>query len=298
MEEMKPNLTGEFRDEFAEQYVQIDQRDEYERYLKELKHIAYNDIPSDVRTAVMVVSDSQAILNRFVSNPIIKSDELIRKVIPNMLATKLINICPMLGPSMQVFTQYEGNKIKGTEVFAKTRLLKTRVSNKRPIDDMAKELIKEFDEEIINDLCNIAEVKSATYKDVTRKEFDKELNKMQNDFADFADICLIMSKVFYEKHKETFKGTENPIKDNYGVLMIETIPYYVHIIDEMPQEGVLVVAKTDDSGGSYFWCPYVFLTAAEGDRYCTRYAKKYIKKDRHHFGFITFDKEREAAYNI
>lgn len=169
----------EFEDEFEDQYLTIDQHEEYKQYQKELDHVSYNDIMNkEARAAVMVVSENQALINAVVSDKINNIDDIVRKVIPNLLVTKIANIQPMLRPSGQVFVKDKARNTIGHKIYAKTRMLNASITKEMSVDEIANLLIKEINEETIKDLHLelVSTVRTSCYKDFNEKEFKHEFS--------------------------------------------------------------------------------------------------------------------------
>lgn len=288
MDEYIPPKLGEFRDEFEDMYVETDRREEYINYRKEINRISMNFIPYAVREAALVLLDTQRLMNALVSNPVTDAPDLIKAVLSKLKIANLIRICPMLGPSGQLFTEDAGGVVRSHPIFAKTRMLKTRVPKTMDVDKLATEIAKEIDAEILNDMWNVTSGKIniqgnkankiTLRKDATKQKIADAITEMKRRvFTWGPDSCphIVMGKKFYEDHKEVL----SQIKDHW---------ICVSIIDDLPREGILFVSRScEELKGSFFWCPYVFLTQHE-EIYLMRYDKKYLPEKGSDLGLIEF----------
>lgn len=293
----------DFKDEFD--YVKSDQSRDYEQYTEELSRVAYNDISDyNARVTTMVVSENQRLLNNIVSDKITYADQIVRKVIPKLLVNKIANVHPMLRPTSQIFLKDEARNIIGHSIYSKTRNLKTRITKEMSVDEISNSLVKEINEETLKDLHLelVSTARVSCHNDADEQELIKALGEIQEQLIDSRFIVpyLVMNESVYEKYEDFFTRYTKTALMKYTV--INNCQYNIEVVKDSPYDDILVVCKDyTPLTGSYFFCPYVLLVHLEGDKYCTRYDKKYIppaKGKKSMFGLIKFDKDRESTYNI
>lgn len=258
----------------------------------------YNDLPEDknIRIVTALMLENQRLIdNMHPEKAYPNSLELVKKVVPNLLAHKLVSVQPMLGPGGMVhYSRFksvaEGAELKITlnmeqeDIAAKTRKLKANV--KEDVDVLAKSIVAEINNEILNDLYNNAGTIAKLEKD------DKESlymcihnvrNLIYRKTLRQSKYWMVISKDVNDRYSDTFKNIFHNVN--------------LYVVDGWKENAMLVGSDREHPlDRPYFWCPYIMFTVMPGivsddlvtnEAFLIRYGKKLLREGAKAYAKIT-----------
>lgn len=265
-------------------------------------------------TALML--QNQSLMNNVTDNLVKNSLEIISKVIPKLLAHKIVSVQPMLGPVDRVFynryrygqSNQEGVVssppynysdvsdfnlpdvklvVENEEIAAKIRIFKSKWSDEDSVDDIVEKLVQEINVEILTDIYNNAGTVT-TLENINIENLNAHLTLIDNTIH---RKSLLNFKKWIAVGEKCYQQHENYIKS-----VIDNGLYEVHIVKGWDKSCILMGMKGEryfDS--SYDWCPYIMLTQTASilseellprKQFMIRYGKKLLREGSKHFGKI------------
>jgi hypothetical protein len=225
---------------------------------------------------------------------------VIKKIVRDSIAWDIVGVQPMTGPVSQIHTRRvkygEGQKL-GIELLrevlaevlteAKTRTLSIRVDNSLPkdIDQIAKEIVRETDGELINYLINIAEPNFIEFN----TDSLKSTNEKYEDLCFGLALAITINRICNSIAGRTRRGAGNfCVVSPYALKILENVSlfkphvclknntnsgvYYTGIINNSVKmycntdatDDTPILIGYNGSGGTdsgYFYCPYDLLVS-------------------------------------
>lgn len=258
-----------------------------------------------VRIVTSLMLENQELFDKNYGNPLPNALELVKQVIPNLLAHKIVSVQPILGPAGFVFYERFTHdiqdktlslKIHEEDIAAKTKKFKTQSNDltegkDRPVEEIAADIILEQNLEILNDLWNnVGTISHIEGNDVTFDQLYNATHNMNNTiyrktFLNYKKWIVVGEKTF-DKFARYFKSISNP-------------PYVLHVVNGWDKDGFLMGMKGDKFYESaYVYSPYIMFckTPVISDpEFCprpgilTRYGKKLWRAGSKHYGKITLN---------
>jgi hypothetical protein len=199
-------------------------------------------------------------------------EDLIEKtyeMFQHFIGFDIVSSYPMLGPGANVYFK-KNDKLESAGVYAKTRILKSLVS-----DSDAKSIAHELNSEIIDDIRSFAGSVMSTCKTTDLKIIKSMIKDISEQMVQNDNRWIIttpeVAKVL------TQESTEN--------IFIDDLNNKYNVFSDLAYPNEILVGSQDDMLNGYFYNPYVTLCRTprlniEGfcptDRYFTRYSKKLI----------------------
>jgi hypothetical protein len=228
--------------------------------------------------------------------------EIISKVIPNLLAHKIVSVQPKLGPNDLIYYtkwQYKAtedkeipftieNVVESMENLAKARKLKEPYDPDVSVDKLAGKLVQEINNEILADIDN----NCGTI--ITADSYDEE--KLHANLCNLSGVIHRKTLVSYKKW---IVISEETAKEIPKVLSWCSTAYDVHVVKGWNRPGIIMGQKGENFfDSSYAWCPYIMLTKIHQEpdpeflarpRYLIRYGKCLQRSGQKYFGKIKFE---------